>query len=114
MSVTFKDNSKEVLAAMNRAQEAALIKIGIAAKRNIQGVIIEKDIYDTGELHRTIDYTVRASDKAVDIGSPKNYAPFQELGTVRQRARPFIRPGITDNIDEYKDIAGQEISATMK
>lgn len=114
MSITFKDNSKSVLQTMDRSVEAALIKIGIAAKRNIQGVIVDKDIYDTGELHRTIDYSVRQGDKLVDVGSPKNYAPFQEVGTRFMPARPFIRPGILDNTEEYKNIAAETIGEKMK
>lgn len=119
MSVTSKFYDKEVLAAMERAKSAALIKIGIAAKRNIQGVVIQKDIYESGQLHDTMDWGSdgvigKIPTEAVDVGSPKNYAPFQELGTRFIPSRPFIRPGIMDNMDEYKDIAGQEISATMK
>lgn len=119
MSVTFKDNSAQVLAAMERAKSAALIKIGTAVKRNIQGVILDKDIVDTYQLHDTIDWGAdgvigKIPKDAVDVGSPRNYAPYQELGTSRIRARPFIRPGIMDNMDEYKEIAGQTIGAEMK
>lgn len=114
MSVTFKSYKNEVKRSMGNAKLAALTNIGIAARHNIQDVILEKDIYDTGELYRTTDYGVREMDDSVDIGSPKNYAPFQELGTSRQLARPFIRPGILDHVGEYEDIAGQTISAKMK
>lgn len=119
MSVNFKDNSKQVLEALKRGKTAGLIKAGIAAKHNIQDVIIEKDIYDTGELHRTIDWGSggiigKIPEDSVDVGSPKDYAPHQELGTRFIAARPFIRPGIFNNIDEYKDIIGQEIKAEMK
>lgn len=109
MSVTFKNNSKEVLATMQKAKSAALIKVGIAAKHNIQDIIIAKDIYETGELHRTIDWGAdgiigKIPENSVDVGSPKNYAIFNELGGVRNRERPFVRPGIMDNMDEYKGI----------
>lgn len=119
MSVTFKDNSKEVFAAMERAKSATLIKVGTAAKHNIQDVIVEKDVYDTGELHRTIDWGAdgivgKIPKDAVDVGSPRTYAPYQELGTIYISPRPFIRPGILDNMDEYKEIAGQTIGAEMK
>lgn len=113
-NLVFKDNSVQVLRQMDNGIEAALTKIGIAAKRNIQQVIIDKDIYDTGELHRTIDYQVDVPDERVDVGSPKNYAVFQELGTSRQPARPFIRPGILDNTNEYRDIVAETIKEKMK
>lgn len=119
MSVTFKDNSKSVLSAMQQAKSAALIQIGIEAKRNIQGVIIEKDIVDTYQLHDTIDYGSdgiigKVPTDAVDVGSPKDYGQYQELGTSRIVARPFIRPGILDHIDEYKNIVSDVVSGKMK
>lgn len=103
-NVTLTDNSKAVLQAESRAVEAALTKIGIAAKRNIQQVILDKDIYDTGDLYRTIDYEVNASAQNVTVGSPQHYAPYQELGTIKVGARPFIKPGVIDNVAEYKQI----------
>lgn len=112
--VTIKDNSVEVLRNMNNGIEAALTKVGIAAKHNVQDIIIAKDIYDTGEMHRTLGYNVRVADKAVDIGSPKSYAIFNELGTVKMPARPFITPGIMDNVSEYKDIVANTIAEKMK
>lgn len=113
MSVTFIDNSAKVKQGMNNGIEAALTKIGIAAKQNAQKIILEKDIVDTGELLRTMDYNVRTGDKAVDIGSPKNYAVFQEMGTVKQSARPFLAPAILNNIGQYQQIAGSTIGASV-
>lgn len=119
MSVIFKDHSKAVIEAMQKAKSAALIKVGIAAKRNIQGVIIDKDIVDTYQLHDTIDYgsdgiVGKVPTEAVDVGSPRNYAPFQELGTRFIPARPFIRPGLIDNIDEYRNIVADILSEKIK
>lgn len=91
------------------ASEAILTKIGISAKRHTQENIITKNVYDTGELHRTIDYHVGIAGKAVDVGSPKNYAKFPELGTIKMKARPFLRPAILDNAKEYRTIAENEL-----
>ena len=110
---TLKDNSKEIMKLEQRTIEAALIKIGIAAKRNIQAVILEKDVYDTGELYRTVGYKPHPEKQNVDIGSPKEYAPFQELGTRNISARPFIKPGILDNIPEYEEIVAKTIKDAM-
>lgn len=98
------DNSKEVLAAGERAVYAALTKIGIAAKQNIQQIILDKDIYDTGDLYRTIDYVVDEPAQKVTVGSPQHYSVFNELGTHKMPARPFVAPGILEHRDQYKQI----------
>ena len=113
-TIKFTDNSRKVLETMKNAKEAVLTNIGIAAKRKVQDIVLEKHIFDTGELHRTIDYNVRVSDSAVDIGSPKSYAPYQELGTRRIPARPFIQPGVLGNVPEYQRIAEQTLAEKFK
>jgi len=103
-SFTIMDNSKQVLQAEEAAIRAALTKMGIAAKKNIQAVVLDKGIYDTGDLYRTIDYGVNGAAQSVDIGSPQGYAAFNELGTSKTAARPFVKPGVLDNVGEYKNI----------
>lgn len=98
---------------MSRGILAGLIKTGIAAKRNVQNEIVANDQIDTGEMYRTIDYDVRPGNKSVDVGSPKNYAPHQELGTRFMAANPFIRPGMLNKISEYNEIFGETISSSM-
>lgn len=119
MAVTFKDHSGDVLNAMQQAKSAALIKIGIAAKRNIQSEVLSYPLKVTGQLHDTIDYGAdgqigKTPTDKVDVGSPKDYAPHLEKGTSRMIARPFIDPGIKNNMDEYKDIAAEVLGEKMK
>ena len=114
LNVRVINHSSDVRQAMARGIPAALTAVGIAAKQNIQAVVIEKDVYDTGELHRTMDYNVRDADKSVDMGSPKFYAVFNELGTSRMGARPFIRPGIFDNIEQYKEIITDTLQQALE
>lgn len=102
--VTILDNSKEVLAASERAIYAALTKIGISAKQNIQQIILDKDIFDTGDTYRTIDYQVNEQNKSVTVGAQMWYSPFLEFGTHKMPARPFIKPGILEHVSEYKEI----------
>ena len=42
---------------------------------------------------------------AVYIGSNVSYAPYQELGTRRTPAKPFLRPAVEEHRDEYRQIA---------
>ena len=114
ITIEITDNSKKVLETMENAKEAVLTRIGIAAKNNVIRIVEEKEIYDTGELHRTIDYDVSVQAESVDIGSPKEYAVFQELGTRLIPARPFIVPGVLDNSEEYKQIAEDTLAEKFK
>lgn len=49
---------------------------------------------DTGQLKASIGYTVRQSDKTVQIHADQNYAVMVEFGTRLSRAQPFLRPAI--------------------
>lgn len=49
---------------------------------------------DTGQLKASIGYTVRQSDKTVQIHADMPYAYFVEWGTRNTRAQPFLRPAI--------------------
>lgn len=107
----FIDNSKSVLIEFEKAMQRALTQIGIEGKNNVRDKIQEKDIIDTGELYRTIGFNVREIEKEVNIGSPKDYAKYQELGTRRQPARSFIKDGLMHNISKYKQIVEDEFES---
>lgn len=38
------------------------------------------------------------------IGTNVEYAPYVEMGTIRTRAQPFIKPAIINHINQYKQI----------
>lgn len=50
----------------------------------------------TGHLRRTIHYEIRqVGDRVtVSIGADADYAIFQEMGTSRMAAHPYIRPAL--------------------
>lgn len=53
---------------------------------------------DTGTLRRSITYELgqRGLDRYVRIGTNIFYAAFQELGTRRNPAHPYLRPALGD------------------
>ena len=111
INVEIKDNSNKIRAGFEKGMEAALIKVGEAGRDNVRNIVEAKHIYDTGELYRTIGFNIRKP--TVDVGSPKNYAVYQELGTRYISPRPFIQPGIMDNIEQYKSIIADTIKSSI-
>lgn len=103
MAVTFdvKDNSDEVLAALKAQKAAALEAIGQQA----EGYAKLLAPVDTGRLRNSISHT--ADDDAAYIGTNVEYAAYQELGTSRTAAQPYLRPAVELHVNEYKAIAEQ-------
>jgi HK97 gp10 family phage protein len=58
---------------------------------------------DTGRLRGSITHTQMDEDTEV-IGTNVEYAPYVELGTTRTRAQPYLRPAISDHVDQYARI----------
>lgn len=49
---------------------------------------------DSGDLARSIGWTMRQSDLTLQIHADAHYAMFVEYGTVFMPAQPFLRPAI--------------------
>lgn len=129
MTVEFTDNSKEVLAAFQEAAVRALEKCGLTA----EGYAKQLCPVDTGNLRNSITHQVDESEPAVYIGSSSEYAAYVELGTGKhypggrptpwvyqdakgqwhmtsgQRAQPYLKPAVADNLQTYKDIIEGEM-----
>lgn len=80
----------------------ALAPVGTPESTGIKG-------YIGGTLRNSITHQVRASERAVHIGTNVDYAPYVELGTRKMAKRPYIVPAIEDHTAEYKRIAEQEL-----
>ena len=102
MDVKFTDNSAEILRAFEQATARGLEKVGLVA----EGYAKAKAPVDTGRLRNSISHEVNEQD--VYIGSNVEYAPYVELGTARQKARPFLRPAATEHSGTYKGILEAE------
>lgn len=96
-----KDNSGDILRRLDTAVLRALEAIGMTAQMYVAG----KAPVDTGRLRNSITYQVEAATNTVHVGTNVEYARYVEEGTYKQRAQPYLRPGITDHIDEYQRIA---------
>lgn len=127
LTVEFKDNSDEVLAAVKNAIERGLKACGETAV----GYAQDRCPVQTGNLKGSITYEVDGDD--VYIGSNVSYAPYVEMGTgiyysggrrtpwVYQdadgnyhttqgsRAQPFLQPAAANHSTEYMEILKQSL-----
>ena len=105
MGYSYKDNTDEVLKGLSDAMERALNRIGLAA----EGYAKKKCPVDTGNLRNSITNEVVQPEKAVYIGTNVEYAAYVELGTVRTKAKPYLKPAATEHSVVYKRIIEEEM-----
>lgn len=75
------DNSDEFKRAMKEGVEAALEAIGQQAVTHAKHIITTESRVDTGELRNTTSHRVVKKESAVYVGSPLEYAIYNEYGT---------------------------------
>ena len=102
MSVTIKDNSKEVIREMNHKMPLILEALGMEGEGNAVSEITRLGAVDTGRLRDSISHA--KDDSAAYIGTNVEYAPYVELGTYKMGARPFLRNAVANHADDYKRI----------
>ena len=93
-----QDNTEEVSLAIKQAIRSALREIGERAVGDATDIVPVR----TGNLRQSIGYS--SDDSQVIIGSDVPYASYVEEGTRRMRARPYLRPAMTDHLEEYREI----------
>jgi phage gpG-like protein len=93
---TTKDNTKEVLSAMEKAIERGLEAIGLTA----EGYAKKETPVDTGRLRNSISHAV--DDKAAYIGSNVEYAPYVELGSRGRDGKHMLQRAAAEHSSEYK------------
>ena len=119
LTVSLTDNSELVKNALAEQIEQALIAVGMQAETNAKSEIT-KAVYDqpeaksgyirTGRLRNSLTHDVLEGEKAVVIGTNVEYAQYVELGTMKMKARPYLRPAIVNHIDEYKALVEAALS----
>lgn len=112
------DNTDKVMSELDRSITVALEMIGINAEKYAKALCpvgtpesTGKPGYRGGTLRNSITHVVEPSKHNVKIGTNVEYAPFVELGTVKMKPRPYLRPAIEDHLDEFKHIIEQEIKS---
>ena len=98
MSYTYKDNTDEVLAALERAKKRGLEAIGLTAEGHAKRITP----VDTGRLRNSIAHAVE--DDAAYIGTSTSYAPFVELGARGRKGVHMLQRAASEHTDEYKKL----------
>ena len=99
MSVIFTSHVPQALDAMEHAKSTALELIGGKAESYAKKLCP----VDTGRLRNSITHA-RYDENTEVIGSNVEYAPYVELGTVKQTPQPYLRPAAENHSAEYKNI----------
>ena len=111
VSFNLTDNSDKFKDAAHDAIGRALEIIGGKAEDYAKGLAP----VDTGNLRNSLTHDVQMSEQAVYVGTPVEYAPYQEFGTMRMSAANggtgFLRPAIKSHLDEFKDILQEELQS---
>lgn len=97
----FISHRAEVTIAKDKAIEQALTAIGIQCR----DYAARKAPVDTGNLRNSIVFKVDSPSDSVIIGTNVEYGKYQEFGTSRMKAQPYLRPAVDEHLDEYKRIA---------
>jgi phage gpG-like protein len=121
------DHSQEIINQTNEAIYNALSIVGNKAADYARGLAP----VDTGNLKNSMTSEVHEDEKAVYIGTDVKYAVPVEFGhrqevgryvpAIGKRlvkayvpAKPFLKPAIVNNLEEYKGIIESELKAKIK
>ena len=96
MSYSYKDNTQEVLSALEKAKKRGLEAIGLVAEGHAKKITP----VDTGRLRNSISHAM--DDEAAYIGTNVEYAPYVELGSPTIKAHHMLQKAATEHTDEYK------------
>ena len=98
MSYTYKDNTDEVLSALERAKKRGLEAIGLTAEGHAKKITP----VDTGRLRNSMAHAV--DDDAAYIGTNTSYAIFVETGARGRSGVHMLQRAASEHSDEYKKL----------
>lgn len=96
--IELRDNTKEILEALNAAKHKGLEAIGLKA----EGYAKKLTPVDTGRLRNSITHV--SDEDAAYIGTNVEYAPYIELGARGRAGVHMLHRAATEHSAEYKRI----------
>jgi len=109
MAIKGFDNLKKNVAKLNKDLDNNIMTALKAGALLIQNSAKEKAPYLTGTLRRSIHIEPEGK-RTVIVGTNVEYGKYQEFGTRKMKAHPYLRPAF----DENKDKVMEKINAVWK
>ena len=103
-----ENNTQAIVEAIDAALAKSMEEIGLVA----EGYAKKACPVDTGRLRNSITHVVRASEKAVYIGTNVEYGPYVELGTRHMKAQPYLRPAASGHKGTYRAILKKNLGGS--
>ncbi|MDF2589832.1 MAG: hypothetical protein K0S41_3673 [Anaerocolumna sp.] len=110
MSCSYKSNLENVIKRITNAEKLALEEIGFFVEAEAKS----RTTVDKGTLKRSITNVVDEKEKSVIIGTNVEYAPYVELGTSTQSAKPYLTPAIKENEEKINEILQKHLLKEVK
>lgn len=111
--ITVKDYSKSMLQQMDKAESQALENMGKYWLDTVRKIVMQKGIYDTGELHDSLKYKVDQQNKSIQMISEAPHSEYNELGTYKMAARPFMQPSIEQSNGAFAQTTKQTVEGAL-
>ena len=73
----------------------------------------QKAPVDTGALRANI-FSDHPSPDEADVVSPMEYSIYQEMGTYKMAAQPYMRPALDESQDQIEELLGHEVIVTVE
>ena len=108
----------QAIAAKFATAATVVPAVAVPSALNKAGLLVltrakQKAPYDTGNL-RGLIAKERPSPAEVDVVSPAEYSIYQEMGTYKMAAHPYMRPALDESSDQIQEILGHSVIATIQ
>lgn len=110
----FKSYEKEVKKEIKRAELLAMELVGHMVESEAIEIARDKRVHHTGKLIQNMGHEVIEKDKVVRIGNPIKYSIYNEMGTYKMPARPFLKPAAYENFKAIKTLFEKAFKKEIK